>query len=80
MTDASQGRAATRSAATEYDAVVVGAGVAGLYQIYRLRERGLAVRGIVRRPTWVVPGTGTATRARASIRSPISTSTGSPRN
>jgi len=45
MTDA-KGSAGTRSVTAEYDAVVVGAGVAGLYQIYRLRERGLAVRGI----------------------------------
>ncbi|MCA1473557.1 MULTISPECIES: NAD(P)/FAD-dependent oxidoreductase [Bradyrhizobium] len=29
-----------------FDAVVVGAGVAGLYQLYRLREQGLSVRGI----------------------------------
>ncbi|TQF31803.1 NAD(P)/FAD-dependent oxidoreductase [Bradyrhizobium sp. UNPA324] len=28
------------------DAVIVGAGVAGLYQLYRLREQGLSVRGI----------------------------------
>ena len=29
-----------------FDAVVVGAGVAGLYQLYRLREQGLSVRVI----------------------------------
>lgn len=29
-----------------YDAVVIGAGVAGLYQIYRLREMGLKVIGV----------------------------------
>jgi NAD(P)-binding Rossmann-like domain len=28
----------------EYDAVVVGAGFAGMYQLYRLRELGLSVR------------------------------------
>jgi acetone monooxygenase len=28
------------------DAVVVGAGVAGLYQLYRLREQGLSVRAV----------------------------------
>jgi cation diffusion facilitator CzcD-associated flavoprotein CzcO len=28
----------------EFDAVVIGAGVAGLYQLYRLRELGLRVR------------------------------------
>jgi cyclohexanone monooxygenase/acetone monooxygenase len=31
---------------TKLDAVVVGAGVAGLYQLYRLREQGLSVRAI----------------------------------
>ncbi len=28
----------------EFDAIVIGAGVAGLYQLYRLRELGLRVR------------------------------------
>src|SRR6202142_1594323 len=27
----------------QYDAIVIGAGVAGLYQLYRLRELGLSV-------------------------------------
>ncbi len=31
-------------AATEFDAIVIGAGVSGLYQLYRLRELGLRVR------------------------------------
>jgi cation diffusion facilitator CzcD-associated flavoprotein CzcO len=30
--------------APEFDAIVIGAGVAGLYQLYRLRELGLKVR------------------------------------
>ena len=30
----------------EFDAIVIGAGVAGLYQIYKLRELGLSVRGL----------------------------------
>ncbi|MEX2480986.1 MAG: NAD(P)/FAD-dependent oxidoreductase [Gammaproteobacteria bacterium] len=30
--------------ATEFDAIVVGAGIAGLYQLHRLREMGLSVR------------------------------------
>jgi cation diffusion facilitator CzcD-associated flavoprotein CzcO len=32
--------------APQYDAVVIGAGVSGLYQIYRLREAGFSVLGI----------------------------------
>ncbi|MGE3784139.1 MAG: NAD(P)-binding protein, partial [Alphaproteobacteria bacterium] len=28
----------------DFDAIVIGAGVAGLYQLYRLRELGLRVR------------------------------------
>jgi cation diffusion facilitator CzcD-associated flavoprotein CzcO len=31
-------------AAPEFDAIIIGAGVAGLYQLYRLRELGLKVR------------------------------------
>ena len=34
---------ATSQAIAEYDAVVIGAGIAGLYQLYRLREMGLRV-------------------------------------
>lgn len=29
-----------------YDAIIVGAGIAGLYQLYRLREPGLSARVI----------------------------------
>src|SRR5436853_2483685 len=29
---------------TDFDAIVIGAGVSGLYQLYRLRELGLSVR------------------------------------
>ena len=28
----------------QFDAIVIGAGVSGLYQLYRLRELGLSVR------------------------------------
>jgi cation diffusion facilitator CzcD-associated flavoprotein CzcO len=28
----------------EYDAIVIGAGISGLYQLYRLRELGMRVR------------------------------------
>lgn len=36
----------TSDKVTKFDAVIIGAGVAGLYQLYRLREKGLKVRGI----------------------------------
>src|SRR4030081_391408 len=32
------------AAVKEYDAIVIGAGVAGLYQLHRLRQMGLSVR------------------------------------
>ena len=28
----------------EYDAIIIGAGISGLYQLYRLRELGMRVR------------------------------------
>src|SRR5450432_3728139 len=37
---ATDDRAATRT----YDAIVIGAGIAGIYQLYRLRQLGLSVR------------------------------------
>jgi cyclohexanone monooxygenase/acetone monooxygenase len=38
------GPIADAEATAEYDAVVLGAGVAGLYQLHQLREQGLRVR------------------------------------
>jgi len=38
------GQGQSKSAVTTYDAVVIGAGVAGLYQLHRLREMGMSVR------------------------------------
>src|SRR5690349_157498 len=35
---------ASRTPARHFDAVVIGAGFAGLYQLYRLRELGLSTR------------------------------------
>ena len=32
------------SADLDYDAIVIGAGISGMYQLYRLRELGLTVR------------------------------------
>lgn len=37
---------ASRSSSADFDAVIVGAGIAGLYQLHRLREMGLKVRSI----------------------------------
>lgn len=37
---------ASNGSRTDFDAIVVGAGVAGLYQLHRLREMGLKVRSI----------------------------------
>src|SRR5450755_1872157 len=37
-------RSVETGAAPEFDAVVIGAGVSGLYQLYKLRELGLKVR------------------------------------
>src|SRR5437868_10041735 len=34
----------TTERATDFDAIVIGAGVSGLYQLYKLRELGLRVR------------------------------------
>lgn len=36
----------SRDVATEFDAIVVGAGFGGIYMLYRLREMGLAVRAL----------------------------------
>jgi acetone monooxygenase (methyl acetate-forming) len=36
----------TASSGVDYDAIIVGAGIAGLYQLYRLREMGLKVRAL----------------------------------
>jgi cation diffusion facilitator CzcD-associated flavoprotein CzcO len=40
------GSADSRGAPADYDVIIVGAGVAGLYQLHRLREMGLDVRSI----------------------------------
>jgi acetone monooxygenase (methyl acetate-forming) len=43
-TESKRGNGAQKTAS--FDAVVIGAGVAGLYQLHRLREQGLNVRVI----------------------------------
>ncbi|SIO64254.1 Predicted flavoprotein CzcO associated with the cation diffusion facilitator CzcD [Bradyrhizobium erythrophlei] len=44
MAHASQTERPQTTALPEYDAIIVGAGMSGLYQLYRLREEGLRVR------------------------------------
>jgi cation diffusion facilitator CzcD-associated flavoprotein CzcO len=41
---ASQTERPQTTAVPEYDAIIIGAGMSGLYQLYRLREQGLRVR------------------------------------
>ena len=58
--------AASARKAAEPDVIVIGAGVAGLYQLHRLRGLGLRVESSRPAPTSAAPGTGTAIPARAS--------------
>ncbi|HXT82675.1 MAG TPA: NAD(P)/FAD-dependent oxidoreductase [Acetobacteraceae bacterium] len=44
LTEARASKRASSDRATSFDAIVIGAGIAGLYQLYRLRELGLAAR------------------------------------
>ncbi len=45
MTAAQTTNGRTRAApAMDYDAIIIGAGISGLYQLYRLRELGMRVR------------------------------------
>ena len=37
-------QAANTESANQFDAIIIGAGIAGLYELYRLRELGLSVR------------------------------------
>lgn len=55
----------SKNADTRFDAIIVGAGIAGLNQLYRLREMGLSVRCLEAAPavggTWFwncYPGVG----------------------
>ena len=64
----------------DFDAIVIGAGVAGLYQLYKLRELGLRVRVFEAGGGSAVPGIGTAIRAPASIPKARPTAIRSPRN
>ena len=51
-----------------YDVIVIGAGVSGLYQLHRLRERALHYTSTRRATTLAACGTGTATPAPGSTR------------
>ena len=62
----------------ELDAVIVGAGFAGLYMLHRLRGLGLGARVRGAATASAAPGTGTATRARAATSRAWSTRTSSP--
>src|SRR5258708_40260644 len=44
MTASREAQPQTGQPAQEYDAIIIGAGMSGLYQLYRLRELGLRVR------------------------------------
>ena len=48
--------------------LILGAGVAGLYQLHQLREQGLRVRASTPPPTSAAPGTGTVIPVRDSTR------------
>ena len=63
-----------------YDAIIIGAGISGIHQLYRLRELGMKVRVFEAGPMSAAPGTGTATPARASIPKAGATAIPSRRN
>src|SRR5246127_2517049 len=44
VTSQALGDSVNAATSADFDAIVIGAGVSGLYQLYRLRERGLKVR------------------------------------
>ena len=50
-----------------YDTIVIGAGISGLYMLYRLRELGMTARVFEAGTSVGGTCTGTATPARASI-------------
>ena len=71
---------ASAAAAADVDVLVVGAGITGIYQLYRAREA--ASPRCWSRPATAsaAPGTGTATRAPASTPRATRTATCSPRS
>ena len=76
---------ATRAAATavpvvEFDAIVVGAGMSGMYQLIRLRGLGRGCGSSKPAPASAAPGTGSAIRGRASTPRATPTASPSPRS
>ena len=63
-----------------YDAIVIGAGISGMYMLYRLRELGMTARVFEAGTASAAPGTGTAIPARASIPKAGPTATPFPRS
>ena len=64
----------------DHEVIIIGAGVCGIYQLYRLVELGVTPRCSRPAPTSAGPGTGTATRAAASTPRATPTATPSPRS
>ena len=56
------------SADLDFDVIVIGAGISGMYQLYRLRKLGLRVRVLERGTGVGERGIGIGIRARDSIR------------
>ena len=50
----------------QFDVIIIGAGVTGLYQLYRLRQLGLRYGSLRMVVEWAVPGIGIATQGPAS--------------
>src|SRR6516162_724454 len=73
------GRGSTLSTA-DFDAVIVGAGFAGLYMLHRLRKLGFSAKFTRLAQVWAVPGFGTATPARAATSKVWSTRIPSPKS
>ena len=62
----------------DYEVIIIGAGVAGIYQMYRLAERGVHATVLEMGSDLAAPGSGTATPAAASTRRATPTVTRSP--
>ena len=63
-----------------YDAIVIGAGISGMYMLYRLRELGMTDGCSKPARMSAAPGTGTVIPARVSIPKAGPMATPSPRS